>query len=497
MRFGLVGTGPWAELAHAPGLAAADGVELVGIWGRSLDRAQPLADSYGVAAYDDYAALLADVEAVAFAVPPAVQGRDGPRGGGGRPSPPPRQAGGGRSRRGPGAARGRHGGRRGVGGLLHRPVRRRDPGLDRRRPRAPRAGTAGGCAGSAPCRSPTTRSAPHRGGTRPVRSGTPGRTRCPRSSPRSGPICVAHGGRRPGRRGLPRRTPRVRADQHHRADPVRAARRQPVTRPPCGARPGSPPCRPARRARSGPCWPGPPRSWWRAPSSGQPHELDLRFGVQVVELLAQAQEQLDDTGRRSGRPDDGAARPVHRRHRHHQLRLLPARGRAGPRPDRAQPGADLDRGRCPAEVRMLTGDVRDPRRSATRSATATSTPSSTGSPSPPSTCGPTSTCSAGASGQYVFISSASAYQKPPARLPITESTPLRNPFWQYSRDKIACEDLLVGAYREDGFPVTIVRPSHTYDRDPRPVRRRVDGARPDAPRASRSSSTATARRCGR
>ena len=74
MRFGLVGTGPWAELAHAPGLAAAEGVELVGIWGRSLGRAQALADSYGVAAYDDYAALLADVDAVAFAVPPAVQG---------------------------------------------------------------------------------------------------------------------------------------------------------------------------------------------------------------------------------------------------------------------------------------------------------------------------------------------------------------------------------------------------------------------------------------
>ncbi|MEI3867173.1 SDR family oxidoreductase [Microbacterium sp. CCNWLW134] len=66
-------------------------------------------------------------------------------------------------------------------------------------------------------------------------------------------------------------------------------------------------------------------------------------------------------------------------------------------------------------------------------------------------------------GQYVFVSSASAYQKPPARLPVTESTPLRNPFWQYSRDKIACEDLLVAAYRERGFPVTIVRPSHTYD----------------------------------
>ena len=70
----------------------------------------------------------------------------------------------------------------------------------------------------------------------------------------------------------------------------------------------------------------------------------------------------------------------------------------------------------------------------------------------------------GRTGQYVFVSSASAYQKPPARLPILESTPLRNPFWQYSRDKIACEVLLMRAYRDDGFPVTVVRPSHTYDR---------------------------------
>jgi nucleoside-diphosphate-sugar epimerase len=65
--------------------------------------------------------------------------------------------------------------------------------------------------------------------------------------------------------------------------------------------------------------------------------------------------------------------------------------------------------------------------------------------------------------QYVFISSASAYQTPPARVPVTESTPLRNPYWQYSRDKIACEDLLVTAYRDEGFPATIIRPSHTYD----------------------------------
>jgi Nucleoside-diphosphate-sugar epimerases len=70
---------------------------------------------------------------------------------------------------------------------------------------------------------------------------------------------------------------------------------------------------------------------------------------------------------------------------------------------------------------------------------------------------------AGRTGQYVFVSSASAYAKPVAALPIVESTPLRNPYWQYSRDKIAGEDLLVAAFRESGFPMTIVRPSHTYD----------------------------------
>jgi nucleoside-diphosphate-sugar epimerase len=70
----------------------------------------------------------------------------------------------------------------------------------------------------------------------------------------------------------------------------------------------------------------------------------------------------------------------------------------------------------------------------------------------------------GRTGQYVFISSAAAYQTPTARVPIVESTPLRNPFWQYARDKIACEELLVTAYREQDFPATIVRPTHTYDR---------------------------------
>lgn len=67
-------------------------------------------------------------------------------------------------------------------------------------------------------------------------------------------------------------------------------------------------------------------------------------------------------------------------------------------------------------------------------------------------------------GQFIFISSASVYQKPVARLPITESTPLVNPYWEYSRKKIACEERLVQAHRDHGFPVTIVRPSHTYDR---------------------------------
>jgi nucleoside-diphosphate-sugar epimerase len=64
--------------------------------------------------------------------------------------------------------------------------------------------------------------------------------------------------------------------------------------------------------------------------------------------------------------------------------------------------------------------------------------------------------------QFVFISSASAYQKPVKNYIITERTPLENPYWEYSRNKIACEDRLMFAYLEKGFPVTIIRPSHTY-----------------------------------
>ncbi|MBQ8136233.1 MAG: NAD-dependent epimerase/dehydratase family protein, partial [Clostridia bacterium] len=69
----------------------------------------------------------------------------------------------------------------------------------------------------------------------------------------------------------------------------------------------------------------------------------------------------------------------------------------------------------------------------------------------------------GRCGQYLYISSASAYHKPVRDYRITEGTALANPYWQYSRDKIACEDFLMEKYRTEGFPVTIVRPSHTYD----------------------------------
>ena len=71
--------------------------------------------------------------------------------------------------------------------------------------------------------------------------------------------------------------------------------------------------------------------------------------------------------------------------------------------------------------------------------------------------------------QYIYISSASAYHKPAASYIITEGTTLANPYWQYSRDKIACEEYLMRKYREEGFPVTIVRPSHTYDERNIPV----------------------------
>jgi predicted dehydrogenase len=73
MRFGLVGTGPWATMAHGPGLAAARGVELTGVWGRDPEKSGKLASSLGTSSYESYDALLEDVEAVAFAVPPSTQ----------------------------------------------------------------------------------------------------------------------------------------------------------------------------------------------------------------------------------------------------------------------------------------------------------------------------------------------------------------------------------------------------------------------------------------
>jgi len=71
--------------------------------------------------------------------------------------------------------------------------------------------------------------------------------------------------------------------------------------------------------------------------------------------------------------------------------------------------------------------------------------------------------------QYIFISTASAYQKPPVDYRITESTPLVNPYWLYSRNKIEAEEVLMSAWRTSGFPVTIVRPSHTYNGTKPPV----------------------------
>lgn len=77
--------------------------------------------------------------------------------------------------------------------------------------------------------------------------------------------------------------------------------------------------------------------------------------------------------------------------------------------------------------------------------------------------------------QFLFISSASAYQKPLSDYRITESTPLANPYWEYSRNKIACENFLMDMYREEGFPITIIRPSHTYDERSIPLGVHGDG----------------------
>jgi nucleoside-diphosphate-sugar epimerase len=104
--------------------------------------------------------------------------------------------------------------------------------------------------------------------------------------------------------------------------------------------------------------------------------------------------------------------------------------------------------------------------------------------------------------QFVFISSASAYMKPLGQWLIREDTPLANPYWDYSRGKIAAEERCLRALREEGFPITIVRPSHTYGDWSMPLavsswsRSRSARSRGGG-RARRSSSPATARRSGR
>jgi len=161
----------------------------------------------------------------------------------------------------------------------------------------------------------------------------------------------------------------------------------------------------------------------------------------------------------------------------------------------------LNRGRAslrplPPEVKLLTADVRDPE--ATRAAIGgrefdavvdfvAFTPEHVQADID---------VFSGRTGQYVFIGSASAYQTPLARLPITESTPLRNPVWPYSQAKIACEELLVRAYRETAFPATIVRPSHTYDRTQVPYDTgwtMIDRRRSRSPAVPARSSTGTTR----
>lgn len=128
----------------------------------------------------------------------------------------------------------------------------------------------------------------------------------------------------------------------------------------------------------------------------------------------------------------------------------------------------LNRGRTdrpiPANVRILHGDIRDAQAAAAALGDLTFDAVVNWIAFTPAQVEADLALFRGRTKQYVFISSASAYQKPLSGLPIRESTLLANPYWEYSRNKIACEELLVAAYRADGFPFTIVRPSHTYDR---------------------------------
>lgn len=134
----------------------------------------------------------------------------------------------------------------------------------------------------------------------------------------------------------------------------------------------------------------------------------------------------------------------------------------------------LNRGRStlrqlPEEVRLLTGDIREPDQIRLLLAHQEFDVVADFVAFQPAHVETDLDLFRGRVGQYVFISSASVYQTPPAFLPVRESTPLDNPFWEYSRQKIACEERLMRAYREEKFPITIVRPSHTYDEGYLPI----------------------------
>ena len=156
-------------------------------------------------------------------------------------------------------------------------------------------------------------------------------------------------------------------------------------------------------------------------------------------------------------------------------------GRPRPRPLRAQPRADVDppAARRGAPCCRATSATRP--RPGPRSATTTSTPWSTGSPSRPSTCRPTSSSSPGAPASTSSSARPRPTRRPPARLPILESTPLRNPIWPYSQR----QDRVRGPAGRAPIARTASRPrscgpSHTYDRTQRALRRRLDRRRAHA-----------------
>ena len=188
MRFGLVGTGHWARITHAPALASTPGVSLAAVWGRDAGAAAALAAEHGATAFSGLRRVPRRVDAVAFAVPPHVQAPLAIRAAEAGQAPAAREAGRAvRVRRRQAGRRGR-GGRRRLGRVLHLAVQHRDPRLAHRRagPRrlVGRAGPAASRSGSAPRCSRTTRST-RRGGRRRAPSGTSARTWSACSGPAS------------------------------------------------------------------------------------------------------------------------------------------------------------------------------------------------------------------------------------------------------------------------------------------------------------------------